>query len=350
MNIVIFTKTLWDEPPRIRHQFAHLLSKYGHNIIFVEKPSFWQIKTKCYWVDKIKIYRFFELLHHQLRPFRLLIIINTLLTKYILKSNLFKSNIDLVINFNYDFYFLKDIFSNIKVLTIINDDFIAQAKPWMIESIDKQLKITCQNSDKVFTVSYPLQVKLKEFLINDVELLLPWADSEYIPIKRNKPNKILIWGYIGHRYNFDLIKSVAMKYPEYIIDIIGPVNKNISSILQRIVEDCDNIYLHGTKNIDEIEVGDYFVCLTPYYELVETRAISITNKCFQVLARGIPCVNSGMPNFIEKTFIKNCKNYTEIYTSINEYNNNFNKYQADLKEFVNKNQGVDRYDSFAKNI
>ena len=36
-NVVIFTKTLWNEPPRLRHQLSKMLSSYGHTITFFEK-------------------------------------------------------------------------------------------------------------------------------------------------------------------------------------------------------------------------------------------------------------------------------------------------------------------------
>ena len=34
-----FTKTNWNEQPRMRHQLALLLRNYGHQILFFEKPN-----------------------------------------------------------------------------------------------------------------------------------------------------------------------------------------------------------------------------------------------------------------------------------------------------------------------
>ena len=68
MNIFIFTKTLWSETPRIRHQLSNLLASKGHNIFFFEKPSNVFTKISINMPEKnITTIRLPELLHHQLK-------------------------------------------------------------------------------------------------------------------------------------------------------------------------------------------------------------------------------------------------------------------------------------------
>ena len=157
-NIIIFSKTKWQEPPRLRHQLTRLLKKNGHNIIFFEKNSFRAKRGIPFFCSQptvrleegIHFYSHPELLHHQLRPFRLLRKLNEYYElKYINKilnnnnNNKQSSNIqpqtsnikhqtsnikpDLIINFNYDYYFLKNIFPDTPIATVINDDFEVKA-------------------------------------------------------------------------------------------------------------------------------------------------------------------------------------------------------------------------------
>ena len=346
-NVVIFTKTLWNEPPRLRHQLSKMLSSYGHTITFFEKTMFKPSKTKNYVKNIINLIRHYEFLHHQLKPFGILIKLNQLVVKYFIEKNTKSNDIDLIINFNYDYDFLKELFPDVRIVTIINDDFVAQAKPWMRNAIKMQLESTCRKSDVVFTVSYFLEEQLRNYTKN-VQLLLPWADREYIEIKRNNPKKILIWGYITPRYDFSMIESVALTFPEYTINIIGGIHKSISSTLYKLLDKYKNIVYSTPKNLDDIDLNNYFVCFAPYNLSEETKAISITNKSFQVFARGLAMVNHGMPNFIEKSFIANCKNIKEVHSAIQECREGQIKYQIELKSFVNSNQEQDRYNVIKK--
>ncbi len=341
-NIVLFTKTSWDEQPRIRHQLSKLLIKKGHKVIFFEKPNFMQFKTMNYQKDNIDLVKHFEFLHHQLKPLDFLVKFNNFFLKKIIKKTAKNFDIDLIINFNYDYTFLSEIFPNNKIITIINDDFIAQAKPWMKESISNQLKQTCEKSDIVFAVSDPLVEKIKKFNVNTYRFF-PWADRNFVHFNRSNPNSILIWGYITSAYDFELLEFIASKYPSYNINIFGPVQSKIRAKLNIILEEYSNISYFGSKTLDEIDLENYFACLAPYNLLEHTNAVSITNKGFQVLARGLPLVNYGMPNFIKESFISNCSNYEEVLNSLIYFNNHIDNYQKDIEKFVNDNQGNDRY-------
>ena len=233
-RVVIFTKTNWDEPPRIRHQLTKLLLENKHQVVFFEKSNFKQFKIIKYIKDNILFFKHFELLHHQLRPFEFMVKINAMVTKFFIKKALKNEKIDLIINFNYDYYFLKEMFSDLKIVTIINDDFVAQARPWMPKSIKQQLKQTCENSDLVFAVSYPLQEQLVEFNKN-TKLFFPWTFKKYEKPTNNKNrNVVLYWGYIDHRIDWKKIKYLLEKGIK--LRFIGMVSHKVIAFLDDFIK------------------------------------------------------------------------------------------------------------------
>ena len=95
-RVVIFTKTYWDEPPRIRHQLTKLLLENEHEVVFFEKSNFKQFKIIKYIKDNILFFKHFELLHHQLRPFGFMVKIHAMVTKFFIKKALKNEKIDLM--------------------------------------------------------------------------------------------------------------------------------------------------------------------------------------------------------------------------------------------------------------
>ncbi len=51
-RFIFFTKTMYDETPRIRHQLADLLTSYGHEVVFYQKPLFFFEKSKNLIISK----------------------------------------------------------------------------------------------------------------------------------------------------------------------------------------------------------------------------------------------------------------------------------------------------------
>ncbi len=343
-NIVIFTKTNWNEPPRLRHQLAKLLLSYGHQITFFEKTNLKSLKIEKYTKDKINFIRHYELLHHQLKPFNFLIKLNQFIIKYFIKNSLKNNDIDLIINFNYDYDFLRELFPNKKVITIINDDFTAQAKPWMKKSIKTQLASTCQNSDIVLTVSYPLQKQIKEFDI-DAYIFFPWAEQRYVaPTNVNqKRDTILFWGYIDHRVDWDII--------QYLLDqniklrFIGNIQSNIKEKVEELRR-YNNFEVLTATSIDKIRFNDICCSVLPYdLDVNGVKAISISNRAFQLLSYGIPLIYSDLPELINAptNVISRSRNNKEYLKSIEYFKNNFSLCQNDIEVFLCKHYSEQRY-------
>ena len=132
MRFIFFTKTNWDEPPRLRHQLAQLLISHNHQIIFFEKPStlLFHKKRKVPKINGIEFLRSRQLIHQKLRIFKFLRFLNKKFELIEIKRKLINSKTtksDIIVNFNYDYYFLKKLFPENKIITIINDEHWASA-------------------------------------------------------------------------------------------------------------------------------------------------------------------------------------------------------------------------------
>lgn len=349
-KIVIFTKTNWEEPPRIRHQITKLLLENEHEVIFFEKSDFKQFKILKYIKNNILFFKHFELLHHQLRPFKFMVKINAFITKYLIKKSLKNEKIDLIINFNYDYYFLKEIFPNLKIITIINDDFVAQAKPWMIKSIENQLKKTCENSDLVFGVSYPLQEQLIKFNKN-TKLLFPWSFKKYEEPKKNKKRDVVLyWGYIDHRIDWQVVLFLLEKGIK--LRFIGMINNKIKPILNDFSK-YDNFELLEPMKLEDVYLDDICCSLLSYVNTSnEMKAVTVNNRVFQLLSYGIPLVYVKLPNLIETSekVIQKCISKEEYLNSIQYFQNNFYNCQSDIAYFLEEHYSEHRYKYFFKSI
>lgn len=205
-KVLILTKTDWSEPARIRHQVTRLLKNQGYKITYIERNSYKNLFIKKRIEEEITFYGHAELIHHQLRKFPFIQKANSAVVKFYLRKIIKQIEFDFILNFCYDYSFLPGISEGKKIITIINDDFEAQAKLGMREQIRNQMRDTCKNSDEVLTVSYPLYDKLSTFKDN-VSLFFPWSQNRYIKPKiTGQRNTILYWGFVG-RMDWPMIEK-----------------------------------------------------------------------------------------------------------------------------------------------
>ncbi|MBK5283835.1 MAG: hypothetical protein JJE25_00395, partial [Bacteroidia bacterium] len=226
LSIAIFTRTPWNEMPRIRHQLTNLLTTHGHHVTFFQKSKSNSSASGEQISGPLSVVSLPELIHHQLRPMRQIgDAVNIYPKKFIRKYYSENELPDIIINFNYDFGFLKEIFPAAPLITFINDDFIAQAKPWMKKMIAERLAETGSASDAVMTVSYPLQKQLSKYN-NNILLFLPWSEEKYCsPHAGKEKNIVLYFGYINHRIDFAVLNQIAEK--EISLRLIGPVQRTV---------------------------------------------------------------------------------------------------------------------------
>lgn len=350
----IFTKTNWRESPRLRHQVVNLLVDNEDTVIFFEKPIniiyFFKELSRPVDTEKIKFFRHFELFHHQLRLFGLLRFVNSIFEKFFIKLIISKfENKDVrVVNFNYDYYFLRDVFPNNKIVTIINDDFISQARFLKGRHVSDTLKLTCKMSNSTLVVSYPLLSQLKKWC--EPELFFPWADQVY-----KKPegdlirDSVLIWAHIDRRIDFELICNAASIKNNITFDFVGPIAEKLIPTINSIKLKYSNIKFIESTDLNNLKFGKYFATLIPYKKNVkDIEAVSVSNKTFQLLARGLPVITHGMPNFYNHTSIAKTTNVNNFVDALNYFEKNFNNLQTHISEFVGKNQSKDRFTQIEK--
>ena len=351
MKFLFFTKTMWHEMPRIRHQLARLLCKNQHDVFFVQKPRFfWERPKPVFEDENIKFFQFRQLIHHQLRITPIVRGANSIYESIQIKNSF--SDIDkdvVIINFNYDYYFLKKIFPSNKIITILNDDFVSQCKLPFNHHMQHALEKTCLSSDVVLTTSESLQRKLKKHIPSRV--FFPWSSSTYNFTKEKLRTKVLIWGYITERYDFELISNLISENQYNTFYLVGETNKKCRKILHDLSKKHKNIVIKGPTNLSDLPMTEFCASLTVYKNGVKSiEAITVTNKAFQLLSYGIPLIVHGMPNFMKNQAIFNCKDKNMINKSIQYCHQNIDQLQKYISMLVIENSENNRLDEFTEII
>ena len=233
-EFIFVTHTRWDEAPRIRHQLARLLAGIGHRVLFVERADGPMTRAKDGATEVepgIFLTRTNRLLHHQFRIVAPLDWANEAVVRPHLISQVkvsgFSTNAT-VINFTHDYRFLRSAFPSSEVITIIHDDFEAQARIGGFRHVTRMLRETCRSSDRVFALSTVLRDRLNEWV--PAELFYPWATIPYrTPVGDAGPNerdRLLFWGYVDVGVDTDAIrrisKRLASSHPNLKILMAGP--------------------------------------------------------------------------------------------------------------------------------
>jgi hypothetical protein len=313
-RFVLFTKTYWDEPPRLRHQFAELLAGAGHDVLFFEKPtSTGPARSNASVVaPNITTMQHRELIHHKLRLSPLVHRANALVTMRSIGRRLRGRPLDaedVVICFNYEYWFLRRLFPRNQIITVINDDFICRALFGYTRPLLWALQRTCAGSNRVLTVSVPLQRQLDPF--GAAELFLPWADRPYsAPAVSTLRNVLLFWGYTNRRIDFAAAGAVADRLaherPDIRILFVGPIANGVGRAVEALRERT-NVQFQSSATLDELPLDRVLAAYIPYRPFnPEIDAITLSNKALQLLARGLPLLISplpGLPNFVEAPFV-----------------------------------------------
>ena len=353
MIFYLFTKTNWDEPPRIRHQLADLLIKNNHEVYFFQKPKQnFSTKPETNSLNEITLIRYSELLHHQLRPGRYTQIVNgSFCKKNIRKAIKYLPLPNVIINFNYEYYFLREIFPKINIITLLNDDFVGSAKPWMKKESNRVLLKTIEISDKTITVSN----YIKDYLYpnKNISLFLPWSETGYLkPLEKKERKTIIYFGYINSkRIDLQLLENI-INYTDYNFIIIGSLEEKESSILKSIFNNKRVRYL-GPMDIKSINFEEVFCSIAPYNILhPAVKPITINNRTFQLLSRGIPQVIVKLPYLldIDKEIVWQADTTNSFVDGIQYFQRNFYKVQKSIEKFVNANNLVARTEELMRII
>ena len=353
-KFIFFTKTNWIEPPRLRHQLATLLKDKGHKIYFFEKPRNIFSKKPASTADlggSLTFFRNSEFLHHKLRLTSFLRSLNACWEKTQIRKITDKIGVnknDIIINFNYDYFFLRELFQDNKILTIINDDHWSSALLGYQTPLRLTLKKTCQGSDCILAISHPLVEILSEY--GKPNLFLPWSESAYSAGNlKSKRRSLLYWGYINNRLDFNyalkLSKALHSSMPDYTIDFVGPVDDKIDNRFHELVNQ-PNVTLSGPRELHSLNLEGVLAAFMPYSKGPPEHEVStLPNKAMPMLAHGIPLLFANIfNNILDAPFvIQLTKNEAEDLKTISSLNQDFQTLQPSIRHFVNENTGEVRY-------
>lgn len=355
MRYVIFTKSHWNDPPRLRHQYAAMLAKRGADVMFFEKPAFFFSKAARQQVspkENIGVTRCAQLIHHQLRLNGLLRRFNASFETLNIRKTLarLEFNPDIILNFCYDYYFIREVIPDKKIVTIINDDYIAQARFKAGKHVLETLRLTCEMSDAVIVVSEYLKRQISDF--SSAELLYPWSDSPYLkPHEALLRDTVIIWGYIGAQYDYNIIENVLRDRPQYNVCISGPILAPVKKTLRQLQKKYSNLSVLGECCLDALPLDKCFAAALPYRpDVAHHTAVSMSNKTLRLMSRGLPLVTYGVPNFYDHQAIFKVEQ-KELFTDfLDRCQIKFDILQGGIESLVNRNLEEHRYEQFRQVI
>ena len=312
LPILVNTRTDWREPPRLRHQLARLLLDAGHAVTFVQKPAcFLPPSDPCpagdYGVQGLSLLSPREALHHQLRLLPWLHRLNAWVARRDLRQRLSlldQRRSDLIINFNYDAFWLRSLFPDQPILTIINDDFEALGRLPVRRHLTWALRRTCAMSTRVLVVSEPIRQRLSRWC--EPELFLPWAADPYqVPEPSSQRNVLLFWGYSNERLDGAALQAClpALERRGLRLRFVGPLDAD-GHQLQRQLGNNAMVEWRPACSFADLDTFDCLAALIPYrLDCPGVEAIQLSNKALQLLSRGLPLITSAMPNFHRAPFV-----------------------------------------------
>jgi hypothetical protein len=311
-DFVLLTHSRWDEPPRIRHQVTDLLLSHGKRVVFFERARYGLPKSEATERrERLTLVATNKLIHAQVRVVPLLHEANR---RFVVRqlsdcrhAGLFGTN-PRIINFNHDYYFLRDVFPNDPIITIINDDFEAQSRLPFRRHITWALERTCRSSDRVLALSEGLRRRLAPWC-EDTRVFLPWAVAPYVGRggALSARDALLFWGSIDQAIDLGVLgrlaRDLARSRPGWKVILAGPLAKRFRTPLADLADSIGNIEVLPPAPLSELPIHRVLAAVIPYRRHPVQDAIAIANKTFQLVARGLPLMISGMPDFLPLPFV-----------------------------------------------
>lgn len=291
-DVFLFTRTRWDEPPRLRHQVARLLRAHGHRVVFFERAGTRPAAARTT-PEGIELAGQGELVHHQLRVVHALSALNAAWVRRSLRGWPIGAG-DLVVNFNYDAWYLRALAPAARVLTILNDDFVNRSRPWARREAESNYRRTLEVSDRVLTVSYPL-LRQARAVFPRAELFLPWARFPYrAPAAGERPS-VLYWGYINDRLDWPVIEGLLAAGTR--IHFAGPIERTTRAAA---TFRHPSARYHGIRTLAELApvIAECSCSILPYALDRGNREVTISNRAFDLLAAGLPLVYADYPELL----------------------------------------------------
>lgn len=319
-DILFISTNLYDSFPSRKPRFAHYLEELGYRILYVEPPYTILAIFKKDFLKQIrrgiekKTENFYLLRTFAWFPFFKKSILINLVDNYIFLFRIHKTMKKLGFNPSLIFTympFLPFALKSLKAKIVYDcvDDhasFKGLINPKVVNYLERK---TVNISDTVITTgNEKLQNKIRIFGKEPIviENGVDWKIfANNIMYKKNIDIKkqIVYVGTISYWFDLDLIKSIAKKFNNYKVILVGPAQIDISSL-----KDFKNIIMTGKMEQKEIAaiLRESAVSIIPFKITPLTEKIDPL-KAYEYIASGIPVVSTAvggvdkLPIYIAKT-------------------------------------------------
>lgn len=336
MTILFTTRTIWNEPQRLRHQLAELLIDMGHSVVFVEKPvPFWKRKAQIIEIQEgLSLVSVRALIHPQLRVLPFLGWIDQKIRQVQLEKTLRQYDFDVHFSFFLDAY---GLFEWVPRVQVINDDFIGKATRLSSRSTKSDFTKSVRSATCTLTVSYPLHNLVKKNGGNSITFF-PWFSGRAAQIDTNKQaSKILYFGYLAGRVRWEIIDFFLRK--GITVEMYAPESSATTgdSMWIRKLKHYGNFIFHGEGNINDIDHKTFICSIQPYdRKIPNTDMITFSNRTVRLLALGVPSLHERLPHLIEcpSSIIYQASTEAEYWSGFTFLRDNQSKSQKDIASFL----------------
>ena len=333
-DILLFSSMKWNDLWTRKQRFALMLSEMGCRVMYVEQ----RVHSRGLWSKKgvglrgrvvdepssnLTIFRL-PVAFPFTGKFRVSKAISnwhaSISLRNLMKSKEFETPILWSIN-PYIWDFLFTIENKLFIHEVI-DELSEYPRPYPnIIEIEKKV---LQRADLVFVTASGL-LKTKgpynphTYLVPngvDFDFFSRFASQDISPPEDLKSLPHPILGFVGgvHSWlNFDLIREVAVRRPQWTFVFVGPVGDDAEVSK---VNDIDNVHFLGRKPKEEVPlyVGAFDVCINPF-KLERLAEYVNPLKVYEYLAMGRPVVSTSMPELLRLSDVLYLADETEGWVS-----------------------------------
>jgi hypothetical protein len=132
--------------------------------------------------------------------------------------------------------------------------------------------------------------------------------------------------------------------PEIRMLFVGPLE--IGDHYVQMLQSKPNIEIKPASSLDELPIDRVFSGFIPYRNNVpDIDAIAFPNKAIQLLARGLPLLIKGMPDFLRAPFVFRMEDANSM-RDIRQIQRRFEELQANIREYLFQNTAQVRLKQF----
>ena len=336
MEIIINTNTIWDSPPRARHQIAYALSKLGIKVTFIAGNVFGKPGLS---IEKINDHLDVCIpsfpLSRRVRYRTPILNESYQVWLYSELQKKFDKDQTIVVCSDFGGYLIRRFFA--KVVYFASDDyinnvnvpiFVKQYTAYTQRKLASSAGFTVATAKKLVSNFLKYNPRSYELPLGapDFEVTVPTKD---ILRKRDGIIKVVLLGYIDKWKTPVSLLNKILAHSQVELYLIGPIKDDILEHLYPI----RRVHALGTQTGDLLKNSliQMDVAIAPYYR-DDPNTGRTPNKMWQYLAAGKPAVITNLPNvqhweFPENTVFK-ANNEDEFAQMV------LTAYEADTEELV----------------